>query len=66
MRLCSHEDNPSRLDLFNVAHNILAKYYLSNLANDSHVFLYGKQLLSAGDNRNLILATIDFVKESGR
>ena len=52
--------------LNNVVHNILAKYSLSNLANDSHVFLYGNQLLSADDNRNFILATINFVKESRR
>ena len=61
----SNNHNPRRLDVFYVVHNILAKYNLSDLANDSHVFLHGNQLFSADDNCNLIMATINFVKESG-
>ena len=43
---------------------ILQKYNLENLVNQSHLYLYGHRIIDFADNRNIILSTIRFIKET--
>ena len=43
---------------------ILQKYNLNRLGNQSHLYLYGHPTINLADNRNIILSTIKYIKES--
>ena len=45
---------------------ILQKYNLNHLGNQSEVYLYGHRLLNSVDNKNILLATIKYIKETRR
>ena len=45
---------------------ILLKYNLDNLLNQSHLLLYGHRTIFFSDNRQIILSTIKFIKETQR
>ena len=45
---------------------ILLKYDLDNLVNHSQLYLYGHRIINFADNRQIILSTIKFVKETQR
>ncbi len=46
--------------------NILANRNLNHLSNSEHLYLYGDQLLSFAENKNIILATIEYIKSTNR
>ena len=43
---------------------ILQKYNLNHLGNQSHLYLYGHQTINFDDNRKLLLSTIKYIKET--
>ena len=45
---------------------ILLKYNLDNLLNQSHLLLYGHRTIVFSENRQIILSTIKFIKETQR
>ena len=45
---------------------ILQKYNLNHLGNQSHLYLYGHPSITLADNRKIILSTIKYIKESRR
>ena len=45
---------------------ILQKYNLNHLGNQSHLYLYGHPIINLADNRLIILSTIKYIKESRR
>ena len=45
---------------------ILQKYDLNHLGNESKLYLYGHPSISTFDNRKIILATIKYIKETQR
>ena len=45
---------------------ILQKYNLNHLGNQSHLYLYGHQTINFVDNRKIILSTIKYIKETRR
>ena len=45
---------------------ILQKYNLNHLGNQAQLYLYGHSNISDADNRNIILATIKYIKETRR
>ena len=45
---------------------ILLKYNLINLSTSPNLYLYGHKLISTDDNRNILIATINYVKDSKR
>ena len=45
---------------------ILKKYKLENLSNQSHLYSYGHKTINLADNRQVILSTIKFIKETRR
>ena len=45
---------------------ILVKYNLNNLGNRPELYLYGHNSISTNDNKNILLATIKYVKDSKR
>ena len=45
---------------------ILQKYNLDHLGNQSNMFLYGHQTANFADNRKILLSTIKFIKETLR
>ena len=45
---------------------ILQKYSLNHLGNQSHLYLYGHPTINLADNRKIILSTIKYIKESRR
>ena len=57
---------PQRGRLLNYAQNILNKYNLINLLGNVDIFLYGHRTISIDDNKNILLATIKFINETGR
>ena len=46
--------------------NILSLKNLRDLSNSEHLYLYGDQLLSFSENKNIILATIEYIKNTNR
>ena len=44
---------------------ILQKYHLNHLGNQSHL-LYGNQIINFADHRNILLSTINYIKETRR
>ena len=46
--------------------NILRKYNLLNLANNVDLYLYGEARLPLEDNKQILLATIKYVKNTNR
>ena len=73
--LCNHgiEDAPYFLFscLFSAAQassviQILQKYSLNHLGNQSHLYLYGHETINFDDNRKTILSTIKYIKETRR
>ena len=45
---------------------ILLKYNFDNLLNKSHLLLYGHRTIVFSDNRQIVLSTIKFIKETQR
>jgi len=45
---------------------ILRKYNLSNLLNDPYLYLYGFRTISFDDNKQILMSTIEFIKNSKR
>ena len=45
---------------------ILQKYNLNHLGNQSHLYIYGHPIINLADNRIIILSTIKYIKESRR
>ena len=45
---------------------ILQKYNLNHLGNQSNLYLYGHQTVNFADNRKILLSTIKFIKETRR
>jgi len=45
---------------------ILQKYNLNHLGNQSHLYLYGHQTINFADNRKILLSTIKYIKETRR
>ena len=45
---------------------IVQKYNLEILINQSHLYLYGHKLIVFADNKQIILSTINFIKETQR
>ena len=45
---------------------ILQKYNLETLVNQSHLYLYGHRIIVLADNKQIILSTINFMKETRR
>ena len=45
---------------------ILHKYNLNHLDNQSHLYLYGDPFINFVDNRNILLSTIKYIKETRR
>ena len=45
---------------------ILRKYNLNRLGNQSHLYIYGHPIINLADNRIIILSTIKYIKESRR
>ena len=45
---------------------ILQKYNLNRLGNQSNLYLYGHQTVNFADNRKILLSTIKFIKETRR
>ena len=43
---------------------ILHKYNLNHLDNQSHLYLYGDPFMNFVDNRNILLSTIKYIKET--
>ena len=45
---------------------ILQKYNLNHLGNQSHLYLYGHPTINLTDNRKILLSTIKYIKETRR
>ena len=45
---------------------ILQKYNLNHLGNQSNLYLYGHQTINFADNRKILLSTIKYTKETRR
>ena len=45
---------------------IVQKYNLEILINQSHLYLYGHRIIVFADNKQIILSTINFIKETRR
>ena len=57
---------PQRDRLLTYVQIILNKYNLVNLLDNVDVFLYGHRNISIDDNKNILLATMKFINETGR
>ena len=57
---------PHRAILASSVIQILQKYSLNHLGNQSHLYLYGHPTINLADNRKIILSTIKYIKESRR
>ena len=45
---------------------IVRKYNLEHLVNQSSLYLYGHRTIGLDDNRKIILSTINYIKETRR
>ena len=63
--LCSIFDDQRAILIASVT-GILQKYNLENLSQQSHLYLYGNKTISFIDNKQIILNTIKFIKETRR
>ena len=45
---------------------ILLKYNLNQLGNEPELYLYGDHAISLDDNKNILLATIKYLKDTKR
>ena len=45
---------------------ILLKYNLNQLANEQELYMYGHTLISTEDNKNILIATIKYMKDTKR
>ena len=61
--VCPLFDVP-RIILVTRVTEILQKYNLVNLANDSKLYLYGQRNIDFADNKIILLSTINFIKEA--
>ena len=43
---------------------ILQKYNMNHLGNQSNLYLYGHQSINFADNRKILLSTINYIKET--
>ena len=57
---------PHRATLASSVIQILQKYSLNHLGNQSHLYLYGHPTINLAENRKIILSTIKYIKESRR
>ena len=57
---------PHRATLASSVIQILQKYSLNHLGNQSHLYLYGHPTINLADNRKIILSIIKYIKESRR
>ena len=55
-----------RVTLASSVIQILQKYKLNHLANQSHLYLFGNQIINFADNKNILLSTIKYIKETRR
>ena len=55
-----------RIDLCSSVSNLLAANDLNHLINDTELYLYGHRSLNSMDNKTILLASIQFFKESNR
>ena len=55
-----------RATLMSSVIDILQKFNLNHLQNQSHLFLYGHRNINFADNRNILLSTIKFIKDTRR
>ena len=62
---CSFYTIP-RETLVTSVNETLHKYNLNHLVNHAQLYLYGHSDISDADNRNIILATIKYIKETRR
>ena len=46
--------------------SILQKYNLNHLGNDSQLYLYGHESITSTDNKEILLSTIKFIKNTLR
>ena len=63
--LCSFYDI-QRATLLNTVIEIIRKYSLNNLGNQSNLYLYGHRSINLDENRKILLATINYIKETQR
>ena len=63
--LCSFYDI-QRATLLNTVIEIIRKYNLNNLGNQSNLYLYGHRSINLDENRKILLATINYIKETRR
>ena len=61
--LCSFYDI-QRATLLNTVIEIIRKYNLNNLGNQSNLCLYGHRSINLDENRKILLATINYIKET--
>ena len=57
---------PQRATLASSVIQILQKYNLNHLGNQSHLYLYGHPTINLTDNRKILLSTIKYIKETRR
>ena len=55
-----------RATLMTSVNVILQKYNLDNLVNQPDLYLYGYRTLDSADNKQILLSTIRFIKDSQR
>ena len=55
--------NAQRATLASSVIEILQKYILNHLGNQSNLYLYGHQTVNFADNRKVLLSAIKFIKE---
>ena len=58
--------NVARLSLRTAVMDILLRNKLQHLTSNTELYLYGHSSLSLIDNKNVVLSTINFIKESNR
>ena len=63
--LCSFYDI-QRATLLNTVIEIIRKYNLNNLGNQSNLYLYGHRSINLDENRKILLVTINYIKETRR
>ena len=55
-----------RITLMSSVFEILKKYNLDHLGNQSHLYLYGHRTINLANNRKILLLTIKYIKETRR
>ena len=55
-----------RIELINSITSIVSPYTLIDVIDNQVIYLYGHRSLSCENNREIILSTIKYIKETGR